>query len=307
MIKVTYENVDITSSIQVNKCIHNESSGGKADSLNIHFADPDGLWSKWKPKKGERIMVEKDGLSSGVMFVDKIGLDGGIFKLGARSLPPAVKTKKYRLWESIRFIKLANDLAASAKLSLETHGVTDYLYEFFSQNNETDLQTLNRLCIREGYVLKIYDEKAVIYNEKELEVSDPALELLNSDMLSEFEDKSDAIFSACEVKYVDTSGGYISYIFSSPAGTLGEVLNIDEQIFSYSEAARVSKAYLRYANKFEVTGGLRLEFNPKIAPGNTILLAKVGLFEGKYFIHEAINDLVSNKRALKVRKVLEGY
>ena len=307
MIKVTYENVDITSSVQVNTCLHTESSGGKADSLNIHFADPEGLWSKWQPKKGERIKIEKDGFSSGVMFVDKLGLNDGIFKLAARSLPPAAKTKNNRIWERIRFLKIASDLATAINLSVETHGITNHLYDFFSQSHETDLQTLNRLCIREGYVFKVFDEKAIVYNEKELEAAEPALKVSKYDMLSVFEDKSEDIYSACEIRYLDADGNYINYIFNSPAGTIGEILYLNEQVYSYAEAARVSQAYLRYKNKFEVTGSIKKDFNSKIASGNTIELTDIGLFEGKYFIHESINDLISNKSILKVRKVLEGY
>ena len=106
------------------------------------------------------------------MYIDVItGYRKTSFILNARSLPAKSRTADTTTWENVRFIKIASDLALLSGLELVTYGITDYEYTRFDRKQESPIKSLNRLCVLEGYCLKITNGQAVVYNEKIFENS----------------------------------------------------------------------------------------------------------------------------------------
>ena len=68
--RLIYEGTDITKDVEINKAMIVDTSGGEADSLEIRFSDTQRLWSKWRPEKNHRIELNKQGFSSGEMYID---------------------------------------------------------------------------------------------------------------------------------------------------------------------------------------------------------------------------------------------
>jgi len=306
MLQLIYENVDITNDTNIMSAIYNERAGGGSDTLTITFSDSEDKWQKWNPQKEHEIELINDGVSTGAMFIDGRKMSGGIFVLKSISTPPGIKTIRNRTWENIRFNKIANDIAQSSKLGIELYGTTNYLYDVINQINETDLAFLNRLCIREGYVLKVNSKKIIIYSEKYLEQQESIKTFYKDSGKSIFEDGSDIVYAACQVKYYN-GAELINYIFKPNPNISGEILKIDEQIYSSGEAERFAKSYLRNANKYYFIGSISNQINSKISAGNNINVDGIGIPDGKYCIYQIINDFTHNTQVLNVRKLLEGY
>lgn len=301
---IIYEGVDITDTIEIRKADIIDNAGGCADSIDLSFADTEGLWSKWKPLKGHKINVLEGGFSSGIMFTDYINQARGSIRIKGLSLPPRAKTGKIKAWESIRFLQMAGEIASTNGFALETFGVTDHLYERLDQLNETDFDFLLRRCTLEGYSLKICNSKVVIYSEQDFETK-AAVKTLSMDQFDgdyEFKAASTGLYSACVI-----SSGVITKEYMPAAAPSGPVLKPRIYITSLAEAERYCKGLLRAANKNENTGRIQIELDPDLAAGSCVDIDGVGLAAGKYFIEQAVHWLKDKKTILKLRKPLEGY
>jgi hypothetical protein len=173
---------------------------------------------------------------------------------------------------------------------------------------ETNLALLNRLCIREGYSLKITNGKAIIYDERKQETSSPVKSIYPYDLVSKYVFKSvtESLKSSCNIRYFLSSGELIEFNFETQ-GYLGGALNITERVNSQAEAERFAKGYLRDINKYETIGNIIIKLNTGIAAGNVIKISGIGYFEGSYFVDRIIHNLTKNLSILRLRKPLEGY
>lgn len=303
-----YEGVDITQHVQIKEAEFTDSAGGKADSATIVFADVDGLWSQWNPKKGEQLELVHNGFTTGLLYFDQWKLKSGSFEMSAISAPLKAKEHGNRSWENIQFLRLAKDLAESIGLTLQAYGdITDWYYDRFEQSG-TPMMALNRACIREGYSLKITDGKVIIFNEKEMEQQEPVLTLYPNIISNpEFQCVNAGLYRSCTVRYLEKSGEELIYTFAPSFAPEGPDLKINTRIYSRAEAQRFSKSWLRYENKWEQVGTVAINYNPGLAAGNTVEVKEMGLANGKYYLDKVIHRFTKNQSVLFVRKVLEGY
>ncbi len=305
---LTYKGRDITNSIDIHKAFIVDNAGGIADSVEIEFADTEGLWSKWSPEKNDVVELKESGLSSGVMYIDQLEQTRGKFTIKALSIPQNARTTRTRYWEKIRLFGIGKDISEKYGFTLKTYGVNDYSYERIGQLNQADLDFFAYRCILEGYILKIYNKQLIIYDEKYLEQQKAVKEINLQDLEGDFKYKSRStgLYNSCTVV------GYcgqklIKSKFTPKSASYGPDLKSNIFISSQSEADRFSKGILRYENKKENQVLIRINLDTNIAAGNNINLSGIGLADGKYFITSAINDLKNKKVDLVLRLPLEGY
>jgi hypothetical protein len=309
MILVKYEDVDITDKVDIRAGIYVDNAGGCADNLIMKFNNTFGNWDKWKPQKGDKIEVFKDSLSSGTMYIDMLSKKDGILILEALSTPPSIKHKTNKTWENIRLYQIIESLKKPSALTFEPHDITNHFYNFFNQVNESELNALNRMCIREGYLLKIFNKKIIIYDEVKAEQAASIREFTSDNMKYEFKTVGEDIYSTCYISNMTDDGELISNTFTPgiPLKGSGEVLNISETLFNYAEAERFAKNLLRFKNKFEICGVIKTDFNSLVFGGNTINVTGTGMYDAKYFVHSVSHELHTNKMIVNVRGCLEGY
>lgn len=306
MLQIFYNGVDITDSVSVSAAVGIDNSGGVADSVDVIFNDTEGLWQKWGPNKNDTIKIIKDGYSTGDMYIDELALSPGVFRLSAVSTPLGIRTIKSRVWEYARFSAIAADVASSAGLVLELYSIIDRQYAYqISQVNESDLAFLNRLCIREGYSLKVSNGKLVIFDVVTFE-NKPPVEVFSRSQMADysFENSNDELFSACKVEYLTADGLYQSWTALSQTVTTGSVYKVSEGMLTQSEAIRFGDNILKDLNKTEVTGSVFVVFNKNIAAGSVIEITEVGaMFDGLYFVDTVVHDFVKNKTTIELRLV----
>lgn len=300
-----YEGKDITNSIDINKAEIIENSGTYIDNIVTYVNNSVNQWSEWKPKKNDRLEFKQEGFSSGNMYIDDIIQKKGLVILKALPIKQQDKQTNTKTWENIRLNELLNEFASKHSLALKTFNTENYLYKKVNQINQSDFSFLYERCAMEGYVLKLLNNELIVYNEKHMESISSGISIYSSEIKDEdfeYRDKSDEIYSACNVLY-----GNIDYTFKAPKA-VGPILNVrDILINDLAEAQRFSKSFLRNKNKFERTIKLKKKLNTSITAGNTIELKNFGLADGKFYIYQAKHILTNNLTELKLRGIVEGY
>jgi phage protein D len=307
---IVYNGTDITDSVHTTTLQITDNAGGAPDSLAVSFSDTEGLWSKWAPAKNDTLRVLDNGFDTGLMYVDQLSQSAGIFGIKALSIPQTSKTARSQGWEKVRLLEIATEIAARYGFALQTYGVVNHLYERVDQQETADFAFLADLCTLEGYALKINNQSLVIYSEsmQEQVAVDFNLSVLGVGGINGsfgFSDKSTDIYQKCIVRS-QSLGGYIEGEYSA-SGILGPTVKRTIYATNQAEANRWAKGILRSYNKHMITGSLSINLNTNYAAGTNISIEDVGMFDGKYFIHRLIHDLINNQTSLTLRKPLEGY
>lgn len=302
--KLIWNGDEVTSTIS--DIIVRDNAGGIADTLAVIFPDPELTWLNWQPKKGDTISVEDTGWSSGAMFFDGFAARAGQYQALAISTPPQGKSEAHRAWQGALFSHIAGDIAAACGLALELHGITDYRYDSVTQDGEANLGFLNRLCAREGWMLKVHDRKAIVFVEKEMESAAAVLTLDRRDLGNDYEfgSGSTALKSQCRVRHAG-AGGTVEYALSA-AGVYGGTLQIDWGAASVSEAQRFARAALRASNRDEYAGKFSLPLNRDISAGNVIALTGMGALSGTWYLTRVEQRLISGVTMCRCRRPIEG-
>lgn len=291
-------------STHFNDAIIHDNEGGIADSLDLLPADPDDFWLQWKPNKGDVIEVNADGFRSGKMYYDGYQISGEEHRITALSIPYKAKSQDSKSWEKISFLTLARELCGYIGLKLVTYDIIDYTYSRVEQKDEEGyIGLLNRLCIREGYSLKVNDGNAVIFNEKIFENKVPGISYKRTDFVGDpqFTSLSASLASACVAKY-----GGLEYTFEA-TGIYGPKITLSEEPFyNLAEAQRFAKNKLRQRNKNESMGFFPVPFNPGIAAGVTVELLNLGAASGHWYIMRVDHSKLNDVSYVFVRRAIEG-
>lgn len=299
-----YNGVDISTdkSVHLVSCLATDNIGGEADSLKLAFADFNGLWGEWQMARyaqfGDVIEAKKDGWTTGKMYVDEIMDTDTSFILNARSLPPKSRTADSTAWENVRFTKIASDLALLSGLELVTYSITDYEYVRFDRKQESPIKALNRLCLLEGYCLKITNGQAVIYDEKTFEnlSSVAIIQPKNYQFIS-----NDIGRKSVALKWVDSNGELIQGTYSDDLINAEIETVTDIPVYNVAQAKRWCKGLLRHYNKNRFTGKTTIEQDLGLAAANVITTPK-----GDFFITKIQHELIGSKTHLWLRKPIEG-
>ena len=301
-----YNGVDIYGDVSVNYCVHEMFAEKQADSLVLRFNDTKGVWSKWNPAEGDEIRFKEGASDTGKMFIHSMKPENGLYTIRALSMPVTGKTKKSKSWEGVRFLQIANEIAAAHGLTFENYGCADQVYPYLSQDNETDFALFSRLCTLEGCQMLIYDGKLLAYNEAYIEAQTVAGSLeVDENGNFAYRDNRAACYGSCEV-----NSGSFSGSFKAPGATGSAILRPDNiKATSNSEAARFAKGLLRNANKYGHTG----QFSKSLLTGYaaasllTLKTPKASAWDGPVFVYKVRHDFVGNKSTLYFRDLLEGY
>jgi len=301
-VRLIYEGRDINEAVEIRKADLTDNAGEELDSLELHFNDPKGLWSQWKPEKNHTIQVIESGFDSGVMYTDEIGQQRGLIVLKTLPIKQEAKTENTKTWENTHILGVSQELAIKHGLTLEHYGVDDYLYTRLDQVERSDFDFLAWRCLLEGYALKLSNGKLIIYDEGFMEAPAPVKTLtpdyVDGDYI--FRNKSNQVYGSCLI-----SSPNKEIQFETKAEAYGPTLKFNNfTLNNIDEAKRFSKGLLRSKNKFEQTFSCSVQLDPGIAAGSTIALKNFGLADGKYLAYQVIQKFVSRKSILKLRKLV---
>lgn len=306
MIQLTYKGVDITDSVSINRCYHDMYAAGRSDELHLRVNDTQNLWDRWGPTTGDEIRVDYGPISTGTMFISAATPMNGVYDIVAQSAPASGFTVRSKAWQKVRLLQLVKEVADANGLSFSSYGVTDVLYPYMSQNEESDFRFLYRVTQLEGCSFLVYDKRLILYSEAYMEGQEPTEILdVNIDTDYRYTDKRGTLYGSCIIER-----GVFSGKFSTNNGS-SKVLRpvFDAQIGSNTEAARFAKNLLRASNKDCCEGFVRSKILPGYAAASTVELknARAPSWDGAVFLHHIRNDYGAGESKLFFRRPLEGY
>ena len=306
--RILYNGVDIYKDVSLNYAVHEMNAEKQADTLVLRFNDPRGVWSKWNPQPGDKIAFEHEAAKTGAMFIHQMRPENGLYTVRAMAMPVSCKEKRSKSWAAVHFFQLGTEIAGRHGLTLKVYGVTDQVYPYMAQTNETDFAFFSRLCALEGCQMVIYDGNLIVYNEAFIEQQAPTGELqIGEAGLFNYTDARDLAYGSAEV-----TSGSVSGSFADPNATSTKILRpaVPIRLNNAAEAARFAKGLLREANKNGQTGSFTEELMTGYAAVSIMSLrtTKASAWDGKIFLTKVRHDYVANKSTLYFRRViLEGY
>lgn len=308
--KLTYQGTDITAEVRLQEAWILDYAGGKSDRAELCFDDPEGRWARWNPQKGDALRLRQEGFSTGDLYVDEIRQRAGMFRLGAVSVPPALRDSGTRAWQAVRFSELLAAFAERAGMTHRLYGMrADPLYHALRQQGEEDIAFLANRCMLESCMLKVTGGALVAYDQPWLEAREETTPLSLLDGAShEVRRISQGIYAGCVVQAEHTGAFRLDGAYGPTLTVRAGDFGLDA-IHSDGEAERYAKGILRAHNKREYQADcLDLPLMPQLAAGSLVTLTTAGIaFPGKWVVEEARHQLVARKTTLKLRKPLEGY
>jgi len=328
--EVVYEGRDISEDLvpYLLGVTYTDHRGGKADEVSLALQDRDGLWrGSWLPGVGDTITVRihaedwgdgEGSLFCGTFTVDRISLAGppSTVQLSGVSVPTGLaarRTKRSRAWEQVALRTVAEDVAASAGMSLvwdveEAPGLLDRV----DQRHETDLAFLARLCRDYRLELKVHDGQLVVWDVTAYQGKDAVTTytLGESRVLSwQLDVKAYWYTPKVKVLYKDPWVGEVQQSTIEAAEALREPqpddpLGLEQQSFddeaaevirqrarSKAEAEAKAKAALLTRQEHSAEGSLTVVGDVRLVAGNAIELRGWDKLDGRYLVDRAVHSL----------------
>lgn len=306
MIQMTYNGVDITESVSINRCYHDMFGAGQSDTLRLRLNDVQNLWDAWGPQQGDEIRVDFGTINTGTMFVASVTPQNGYYSIMAQSAPRSGFEAQYKAWQQVRFLQLGEEIAARNGLDFSSYGVTDRLYGYILQDGQGDFAFLDQRAKLEGCAFLVYDKRLILYSEQYMESMTPTevLEVFAAGQYR-YEDRSGELYGSCIVE-----SGLYSGKFATDNGSarVYRPKNIGS-VGGDGEAERFAKGLLRDVNKWCHSGFVRTDVLTGYAAGSVIELSnpRAPSWNGPVFLHHVRNDYCNGTSKIFFRRLLEGY
>ena len=306
MIQLTYNGVDITGSVSINRCWHDMYASEKSDTLHIRVNDAEVLWDKWAPAAGDEIRVDYGTISTGIMFVSNVVPQNGTFDIHAQSAPASGFEVQNKAWQKVKLLQIGEEIAKRNGLSFVSYGVEDKLYSYVQQIDESDFAFLSRRARLEGCSFLVYNKTLVLYSEPYMEAVLPTETLVvATDGDYKYSDRRFSLYGSCVVESGMFSGEFTADNGVSRKFRPANIGNVGSDL----EAVRFAKNLLRFANKNCFSGFVRTNILPGYAAASTVMLsnARASSWDGTVFIDHIRNDYGTGKSKVFFRRTLEGY
>lgn len=306
MIQIFFKGADITTSVSINRCYHDMYAAGQSDTLNLRVNDVDNLWDKWAPAVGDEIRVSYGAISTGTMFVASATPQNGRYDILAKAAPASGYEARDKSWEKVRLLQIGQEIAGKNGLGFKSYGVSDQLYAYIHQANESDFSFLHRRARMEGCAFLVYDKQLILYNEAYMEAQAASETLeVTEDADYRYIDSRGQLYGSCLIENGLYTGNFSA---GNGADRILKPAN-DFWIGSNAEAARFAKGLLRAANKGCCGGFVRTRIMPGYAAASTVTLSNVRApsWDGPVFLDHIRNDYGRGKSKIFFRRPLEGY
>lgn len=293
-----YEGVDITRAVDVTKCIHQDASGGRCDSLEIEFENA-AVWYGWGPKQDDRIEVYRDGYSTGTLYLNTILPANGKYRILATSTPGTARRKAYAAYENMRIDEIMAACAAECGMGNALYGVdAGIVFPYAIRQNESAPAFLNRLLRLEGAVLKTLNGKFVAISVEYAQ----SLEAEQTIRVSS---------DQAQVRYIRRDNAKLSGItiltpYAQSAAEDAYAAYGQHEIYTEypatdnAQAGRWARGLLLAHNRDQEELTIGSEFNPGFTAMTRIDIESAADFGGEWIIDQVEHDLLNGKSCAKL-------
>lgn len=315
---LTYAGTNITADVSgmVIEIEYSDSSGAhhqgrgrksmaETDGLEIELEDRDRRWQgPWFPTRGDTVTLQigYDGetlMNAGDFEVDELELKGPPdtmhMKCIAAGITPNLRTPRSAPYENQTLVQIANIIASKHGYSV-TGAPQDInvAWARITQNQETDLGFLRRLALEHGYNFSVRGKQLVFYSLTRLEGQAPVLTIQRTQVKDfTFKKKTQEIYKTATVAYHNpATKGLVAAQYKDAAAPTGDDLYVTERAENADQASLKARSILHEANKYEMTGTLRLEGTSLLVAGVTVGLQGFGqAISGTYLIESSKHQL----------------
>ena len=309
--KIFINGTDATQDISnhLEKIQYVDNLSGSVDTVELQLCDVEKLFlNDWQIERGDTLEItliknwnEEETLELKTFEVDEINfsMPPSVMRIKANSCSQNSYLRQVdesKSWEHVKLSKIAQDITTEAGMELFFRA-DDVEIERAEQGEQSALSFLEKLC-RDNYLaLKVSDNQIIIFDEKELDASEPALTIKSGDAILKRIDikaKLTDVYKACEVNYQHGKHAekYSAKIEDSTKST-GKTLKINKKVNSQAEAERLAENELRERNKKENTLTLTCAGDFRLVAGNVIALESFGVFDGNWLIEKATHSVGS--------------
>ena len=154
-----YQGTDITRYVRMRSCVVRDSAGERCDSLKIEFDDAK-TWNEWGVQEDDEIRVTHNGYDSGILYLNTVLPENGVYTLLATALPCRARKKEYRSYAGKRLEEILLSCGMASGMGYALFGLDGRIsVPYIQQENESCAAFLTRLLQMEGAVLKCVNGK----------------------------------------------------------------------------------------------------------------------------------------------------
>ncbi|WP_462355112.1 phage late control D family protein [Fusobacterium ulcerans] len=337
-LEIIYEGKDITKYISPDLIDFSQSDSlNEFDTINLTIQNRDMNWMKsWNPLKGDKIEAkaylynwEQEGkveIDIGIFYIDTIGYTGipdivTISALSVDIVSNIMDDKKSRVWEWVTFEKIARDIARECNLELIYDCQFNREYRRKEEKLESHFNFLKRLGKEAGVIVKLYNNKLILFEEEIYEKKEARLAFTKEELKNySFRTDDTDTYAGCKITYYDNYLGEKveeSFFTKQRAGYkrgTQRVLFINEEQDPPGETKGQKRAYLakvaakalKEKNKNAIRGNIEIIGREKLlSVGDVIEINDFGIFKGKYLINKIDIDFKTYNLKLDIRMIEE--
>lgn len=296
MIRVLINGTDITNKLYIKNVCYKEYARSRTDLLEVNLSNTEKEWEKWDLKIDEEIEViyanNSTEYSTKTMFIDDLKVIPGGFKIMAKSINLKTKSNTIKIWENIGLNTIFREISSKYNLGFESYETEDFVYLRVEQN-EFDFDFLDRLASREGYSIKIFNKKLILFDDKKIESKQSVKTIKRNEVLGEFNVNTKQNKRYSKV-IINSELGKIEAENENIVGGTKEFFEEDIYISSQGEGGRFAKNLLHKINQDYQSIVIKIDGDTSISAGNTVNIEGFEKYDGKYFIEENTVLLDSN-------------
>lgn len=174
---VIFNKVDISEEIDssISSLTYTDNSKNEIDDLELEIENFDYRWLReWYPDEKAQLVVGlyENGKSYelGTFYVDEPTFNTNMMNLKCVALPLNQNIrdqKNTKAWEKITLEELVTKIATKHEMNVEIFTESTF-FERIDQNFETDLGFIKRIISEIGLIMKISDDKIIIFDSEDL-------------------------------------------------------------------------------------------------------------------------------------------
>ena len=315
---VKYEQKDITADIApyLVSFSYTDYLGGQSDELQLDFEDTDGRWLRtWYPEQGDTVSLSCGDQFTGVVNWGNFeiaeiewqrsvrGGDTVSLKALSTGITKSNRTLKAKAYENTTLAAIVR--LVTKRLHLSVSGtVADIPIRRVTQYQERDVEFLTRLAAEYGHTFKIVGNTLVFESREALAGRDAAAVLLPENLTQiRLRDNIKNVPESVEVSSFDHRAK--KTVRSSrktrprrkprrtgkrQAATTDTLKIVARSGENQAQLDRRAQSALDNAQDDKCAGSITLYGNALLVAGQTVELARMGHFSGRYLVKQARHD-----------------
>lgn len=299
---IYYQGTDITEDCDVVACRHTDTVG-QCDFLEMEMEHAP-QWDLWNPQADDEIRVEKDGYTTGKLYLAGVLPEEGRYRIWAASMPLAARARKYESFEEKTLSQIMTACAAGCAMKGKLYGLSGAAkYSYLIRDNETAPAFLARILEREGAYLKALDGAMIGITLEYAKGLKPVCEMtIEQDAPGvEYQRHDEKRLSGIDAETIYAAGGA-----TDADGKGGRVTLCGLPIREADEANRWAKGLLMCRNAQCETLEIETEFHPGMTAMSRMTIQTDGRMAGDWIIHTVEHEFIRKTTRARLFRVPEN-